>query len=222
LIWDTPDPFNFEGKYWTLKDAVMSLRPSVEGKPPPIWIAALGPKMLELTAEYGDGWLPTLLQPDDYGERLKIIQAYRKKKNRTGVFTAALWNWCILDNDPSECERIMNTPLAKAFALLLPASEWRKVGYDHPFGDEFHSLTDYIPMRYDRETTLKAMDAVPQEVLENFYMTGDAETIIKRLEDYCAQGLQHMILWNTTGMYDLSKTKSSYSVMKEILSYVKG
>ena len=222
LIWATHEPFNFEGKYWTLKDAVMSLRPSVEGSPPPIWIAALGPKMLEITAEYGDGWIPTLLQPDDYGERLRTIQAHRKKMDRTGDFTAALWNWCILDSEPSECERMMNTPLAKAFALLLPASEWKKLGYDHPFGDEFHSLTDYIPMRYDRERTLKAIDIVPQEVLENFYMTGDAETIIKRLEEYCAQGLQHMILWNTTGMYDLSKTRSSYGVMKEILSYVKG
>jgi phthiodiolone/phenolphthiodiolone dimycocerosates ketoreductase len=222
LIWDTHEPFDFKGKYWTLKDAVMSIRPSTEGKPPPIWIAALGPKMLELTAEYGDGWIPTLLQPDDYGERLRTILAHRKKMDRTGSFTAALWNWCILDSEPSECERMMNTPLAKAFALLLPASEWKKLGYDHPFGDEFHSLTDYVPMRYDKETTLKAIDAVPREVLENFYMTGDAETIIKRLEDYCAQGLQHIILWNTTGMYDLSKTRSSYSVMKEILSYVKG
>ncbi|MFW9957754.1 MAG: LLM class flavin-dependent oxidoreductase [Candidatus Odinarchaeota archaeon] len=222
LIWETHEPFNFEGKYWSLKDAVMSLRPSTEGRPPPIWIAALGPKMLEITAEYGDGWIPTLLQPDVYGEGLRTIQARRKKMDRTGHFTAALWNWCILDSEPSECERMMNTPLAKAFALLLPASDWRKLGYDHPFGDEFHSLKNYIPMRYDRETTLRAIDAVPRDVLENFYMMGDAETIIKKLEEYCAQGLQHIILWNTTGMYDLSKTRSSYSVMKEILSYVKG
>ncbi len=222
LIWETHEPFDFEGKYWTLKDAVMSLRSSAEGKPPPIWIAAHGPKMLEITAEYGDGWLPTLLQPNDYGERLKTIHAHRKKKDRTGIFTAALWNWCILDSEPTECERMMNTPLAKAFALLLPASDWRKLGYDHPFGEEFHSLTNYIPMRYDRETTLRAIDSVPREVLENFYMMGDAEHIIKKLEAYCAEGLQHIILWNTTGMYDLSKTRSSYSVMKEILSYVKG
>lgn len=222
LIWNTHEPFNYEGNYWKLKDAVMSLRPSVEGCPPPIWIAAHGPKMLELTAEYGNGWLPTLLQPKDYGERLRVIHAHRKKKGKTGVFTPALWNWCILDAEPSECERMMNTPLAKAFALLLPASEWEKLGYDHPFGEEFHSLTDYVPMRYDRETTLSAIDAVPQRVLESFYMIGDAEAMIKKLEDYVAQGLQHIILWNATGMYDLSKTKSSYSVMKEILSYVKG
>jgi len=221
-IWETHEPFSFDGKFWKLKDAVMSLRPAVEGKPPPIWIAALGPKMLELTAEYGDGWIPTLLQPKDFGKRLRTIQDVRKKKDIDREFTAALWNWCILDEDESVCERLMNTDLAKAFALLLPDSEWKKYGYSHPFGDDFHSLTDYIPMRYDKAQVMDAMAEVPKEILEDFYMTGDAESIIKQLEEYVLQGLDHIILWNATGMYDLSKTKSSYSVMKEVLAYVKG
>ncbi|MHA1862472.1 MAG: LLM class flavin-dependent oxidoreductase [Candidatus Thorarchaeota archaeon] len=221
-IWETHEPFNFDGKFWKLKDAVMSLRPAVEGKPPPIWIAALGPKMLELTAEYGDGWIPTLLQPKDFGKSLRTIQDIRKNKNIDREFTAALWNWCILDEDESVCEHLMNTDLAKAFALLLPDSIWKKYGYSHPFGDDFHSLTDYIPMRYGKAQVMDAIAEVPKEILEDFYMTGDAESIIKQLEEYVLQGLDHIILWNATGMYDLSKTKSSYSVMKEVLAYVKG
>ena len=221
-IWDNHEPFDFDGKFWKMKDAVMSLRPAVEGKPPPIWIAALGPKMLEITAEFGDGWIPTLLQPGDFGKSLRTIQGSRKKKGIDRKFTAALWNWCILDEDESVCEKLMNTDLAKAFALLLPDSEWKKHGYNHPFGEGFHSLTDYVPMRYDKETTMDAINQVPQEILQDFYMTGDAESIIKQLEEYVLQGLDHIILWNSTGMYDLSKTKSSYSVMKEVLAYVKG
>ncbi len=222
LIWETHEPFNFDGKFWKMKDAVLSLRPAVEGKPPPIWIAALGPKMLEITAEYGDGWIPTLLQPKEFGKGLRTIQSLRKKKKINRPFTAALWNWCILDEDDAVCDRLMNTDLAKAFALLLPDSEWKKHGYDHPFGDGFHSLTDYIPMRHDKATTMDAINQVPQEVLQDFYMTGDAESIIKQLEAYVLQGLDHIILWNSTGMFDLSKTKSSYGVMKEVLAYVKG
>jgi len=77
-------------------------------------------------------------------------------------------------------------------------------------------------MRYDKAQVMDAMAEVPKEILEDFYMTGDAESIIKQLEEYVLQGLDHIILWNATGMYDLSKTKSSYSVMKEVLAYVKG
>ena len=222
LVWSTHEPFDYDGKFWKLKDAVMSLRPAVQDRPPPIWIAAHGPKMLEVTAEHGDGWIPTLIPPQEFKQSLHTIMNHRKKFDRTGPFTAALWNWCILDDDLAECERIMRSPLARAFALLYPAKEWKRLGFDHPFGDDFYSLRDYIPMRYDRETTLKAMEQVPDEILRSFYMLGDAEAIIKELEKYVEGGLQHIILWNSTGMFDLSKTRSSFKIMKEVLNYVKG
>ncbi len=116
----------------------------------------------------------------------------------------------------------MNTPLAKAFALLYPGHEWKRLGYEHPFGDDFHSLTDYVPMRYDRQTTLAAMEKVPKEVLQEFYMTGGTESMIKQLEDFAKQGLEHVILWNASGMFNLEKIKSSYKIMKEVIAYVKG
>ncbi|MHA3961899.1 MAG: LLM class flavin-dependent oxidoreductase [Candidatus Thorarchaeota archaeon SMTZ1-45] len=222
MVWNTHEPFSYDGRYWKLKDAVMSLRPAVDGKPPPIWIAAVGPKMLKLAAEYGDGWVPHTAKPKQYGEGLKIIQDHRKKLDRTGPFTAAFWKWCIIDDDPAECERLMKTPLARAFALMHSASNWTRLGYSHPFGDDFHGLTNYIPMRYDRKTTLDAIEKVPLEVLQEFYMTGDKETLIGILEDYVKQGLAHVILWNATGMFDLEKTRSSYKMIKEILEYVKG
>lgn len=222
LAWSTNDPFSYDGKFWKMEDAVMTLPHALDGRLPPIWIAAHGPKMLEITADFGDGWIPTLLQPSQYGKSLREIQRHRKSKGRGGDFTAALWNWCILAEDDAECERLMTTPLAKAFALLLPDSEWKRLGYNHPFGDGFHSLTDYVPMRYERDRVLEAIDQVPADVLHTFYMTGNADDILKQLEDYASQGLEHIILWNATGMFDLEKTKASYGIMKEILTHVKG
>jgi phthiodiolone/phenolphthiodiolone dimycocerosates ketoreductase len=222
MAWNTHEPFSYDGRYWKLKDAVMSLKPAEEGKPPPIWIAAMGPKMLKLAAEYGDGWIPSSSRLKEYGEGLRTIHEHRKKLDRTGPFTAALWKWCIIDDDPVECERLMKTPLARAFALMTPARDWTRLGYSHPFGDDFHWVTNYVPMRYDRKTTLDAIEKVPLEVLQEFYMAGDKETLIGILEDLVKQGLEHVILWNATGMFDLEKTKPSYNTIKEILAYVKG
>jgi len=222
MIWETHEPITFEGRFWNLKNAVMSLRPAREGHPPPIWIGAHGPKMLELTAEFGDGWIPTLLKPHDYGERLRTIQNHRDRMDKQGDFTPALWSWCILDEEPMVCEEMMDTPLAKAFALLYPASEWKTRGYSHPLGDDFYSLRDYIPQELDRETALRAIEQVPMDILKEFYLYGSAEDIISALEDYQEQGLEHIILWNSTGMFDLERTKNSYSILKEVLSYVKG
>ncbi len=220
-IWETHEPFDYDGRFWVLKRAVMSLRPRIQDRPPPIWIAAHGPKMLKIAADFGDGWIPTLLSPHDYAEGLKTIRKYREKMGKANKFTAALWNWCVLDNDESECERMINTPLARAFALLYPSSEWKKIGHEHPFGEDFYSLRDYIPMNYDRKTVLSAIDSVPEDILHAFYMIGDSETIIKELEEYTRNGLKHIILWNATGMFDLEKTRQSYKVMKEVLEYVR-
>ncbi len=222
LVWQNEGPFDYEGRFWRLKRAVMSLRPVVLGRPPPIWIAAHGPKMLQTTAEFGDGWIPTLLDPRDYAQRLKVIQRHRARAGREGPFTPALWNWYILDDEMTECERMMHTPLARAFALLYPASEWRRLGFSHPLGEDFYSLRDYVPMRYDRETMLSAIEAVPDEILHRFYHIGNAETLIREMEEYVRAGLRHIIVWNATGMFDLNKVRSSYTILKEVLAYVKG
>ncbi|TFF91189.1 LLM class flavin-dependent oxidoreductase [Candidatus Thorarchaeota archaeon] len=221
-IWETHEPFDYNGRFWNLKDAVMSLRPSEADRPPRIWIAAHGPKMLDIAAEFGDGWIPTILEPADYGRRLRKIRKARSRLKKQGDFTAALWQWFILDDEPEECRRLMQTPLARAFALLYPAELWSELGYEHPLGADFYSLRDYIPMHYDRETMLDAIEKVPQEILERFYISGGTDSVLGVLEEYMEHGLDHMIMWNVTGMFDLEKTRSSYRIMKEILEYVKG
>ena len=73
MVWDSPGPLNYEGRFWRLRNAVMTLRPLRPDSPPPIWVAAHGPKMLRIAAELGDGWIPTLLTPREYAQRLRII-----------------------------------------------------------------------------------------------------------------------------------------------------
>ncbi len=46
---------NFDGNFWKLNDAVLSLKSYRKKKAPPIWVGAHGPKMLELTGKLGDG-----------------------------------------------------------------------------------------------------------------------------------------------------------------------
>ena len=45
----------FEGKYYQLKESAMN-PPTIQKPRPPITIGALGPKMLEVTAQYADTW----------------------------------------------------------------------------------------------------------------------------------------------------------------------
>lgn len=46
---------SFKGQYYEVKDAVMNPRP-VQSPRPPLVIAALGPKMLKIAAQFADNW----------------------------------------------------------------------------------------------------------------------------------------------------------------------
>ncbi len=73
LLWGAEGPVDFEGRFFSLRRGVLGL--SLFGlNPPPIWTAAHGPRMLELTGRQADGWLPTKLTPQEYGASLAVIR----------------------------------------------------------------------------------------------------------------------------------------------------
>jgi alkanesulfonate monooxygenase SsuD/methylene tetrahydromethanopterin reductase-like flavin-dependent oxidoreductase (luciferase family) len=62
----------FEGRYLALQDASLVL----DGDPPPLWVAAGGPRMLELTARYADGWNLAWFGPDTSQFRSNLEQLH--------------------------------------------------------------------------------------------------------------------------------------------------
>src|SRR5205823_3269002 len=56
LLW-TDEDSNFDGRYYSLRDAVGNPRP-IQKPGPPIWIGAAGPSMLRVVARHADVWNP--------------------------------------------------------------------------------------------------------------------------------------------------------------------
>jgi probable F420-dependent oxidoreductase len=53
-LW-TEERTNFEGRYYTMRNAVANPKP-VQKPHPPIWVGSSGPRMLRLTARHADVW----------------------------------------------------------------------------------------------------------------------------------------------------------------------
>jgi alkanesulfonate monooxygenase SsuD/methylene tetrahydromethanopterin reductase-like flavin-dependent oxidoreductase (luciferase family) len=53
-LW-TEERTNFEGRYFTMRNAVANPKP-VQAPYPPIWVGSGGPAMLKLTARHADVW----------------------------------------------------------------------------------------------------------------------------------------------------------------------
>ncbi|MDH5266331.1 MAG: LLM class flavin-dependent oxidoreductase [Candidatus Bathyarchaeota archaeon] len=222
LLWESDKKVDFDGKFWRMKDAVLGLEPFEKGKYPPIWIAAHGPRMLEITGRLGDGWLPATPDIDFYKNGLRTIRESAKKAGRNSDdITPALWTYTVLDEDHNECLRMLDTPLAKNYMLTLPNEIFERYGVHHPLGENFYGLLDYIPTRYDRKTMLDVLEKVPRQICEDYYLYGTPDEIIGQIEKFAEVGLKHIVLCNMTFFFDASKFLSSFDGMKKVLGYFK-
>jgi len=222
LLWESDKKIDYNGEFWKLKDAILSIKPFTKNKYPPIWIGAHGPRMCEITGRLGDGWIPTNLTVETYKEKLAIIKDSAKKAGRDlEDFTPALWRNLIIDEDHNACDELLKTPYAKNFALILPNSNFEQYGTKHPFGEGFHGMLEYVPTRYDRESMLEAINKIPDALCDDIFLHGTPDEVIKQIEDYAKVGLKHIILWNMTFASDLSKIKSSFRGLKKVLEYFK-
>jgi phthiodiolone/phenolphthiodiolone dimycocerosates ketoreductase len=228
LLWSDPEnKKSFKGKFLSLTDAVLSLEPYKEVYPP-VWVGAMGPRMLHITGALADGWLPVGLSlPDSYKwykKSLHTIRESAKKAGRPGTITAGLYAMTVVAKTHEECHELFKKPLAKAWALATSEEPFHAAGVEHPFSTPeklFNALLHYVPTRYSRECILKAMDSVPEEVLEYCLFHGTVDEIIEKIEKYAHAGLEHMVFWNLTGMIEPTMNRESLECIKEVLMYIK-
>jgi phthiodiolone/phenolphthiodiolone dimycocerosates ketoreductase len=220
LLWKSEGKeVNYDGKFWKLKNAVFHLPPYGE-KHPQIWIAAHRTRMLKVVGKLGDGWLPTLLTEKEYQRSLDIIEREAKEAGRDPTkITRGMWAWTILDQDEEKCRQMLDTPFAKATALILPSKAYEELGFEHPLGKNFYGLSDFIPSELGHTQAISALQKVPREVCERAFLFGTPEQVIRKIEGYAELGLQHIVLWNCTYFCDFSRLRSSFHCMDEIMQH---
>lgn len=222
LLWGSKrdELLNYDGRFFKLRDAVFELPPL--DRRPPIWIGGTGERMCRITAKYGDGWLPFTVNVEEYKERLNVIKEESNRVNRSfDEIEKGVYLNLVVDESREECLRIMEAPLIKAGALLAPADLYAKLGYKHPFGEDFYPLTDYVPARYSRNEVMRAIENVPREVVEESFLWGNVGDVINKLDEYRRVGVQTVVFWNFTLLGDPTKVKSSYSCIDQIVSHFK-
>lgn len=74
-------------------------RPFTAGGPP-IWLGGTGPRMLQLTGERFDGWLPLSPSPADYAKGLRAVHAAAERVSRdpTTIATSVYLTVAVADN----------------------------------------------------------------------------------------------------------------------------
>lgn len=204
-------PLNFEGKFYSLRDARFDLK-SPKGRTPRIWIGALGPRMLELTGRYGDGWYPLgLLSADEYGQKLETIRgAARAAGRKPDEILPAFQPYIVIAPTHEEAKTLLESPTIKFFALLAPAESWRKLGYKHPLGEDYRGNVDFLPETYTRAQLDEAIANVPTEIANIGLLWGTPDEIVAQLKPFVAGGMRYVVPQALTAA--ISRKHAMYSL----------
>jgi len=223
LLWESQGkPVNFSGKYFHLEGAVLGLEP-YDGKAPPVWIAAHGPRMLALTGRSADGWLPTMMTPAEYGEKLQVIRRASRDVGRDEAsVTAGMLAYVVVDEDRSVIPQLLDHLLVKGLCLLLPTEIFRRFGYEPPFGEGSSGFHNYVPSLFGYEDAMRVIRKVPREVVEYFTLHGTPEDVASQLTGLAEAGLQQVVLWNITAFADPARAKSSFQCLDRIKALLSG
>jgi phthiodiolone/phenolphthiodiolone dimycocerosates ketoreductase len=210
-------PINFDGQFFKLTEAVLGLEP-YEGRAPAVWVAAHGPRMLEITGRLADGWLPTNIKPDAYAEKLgKVRESAEAADRDPDAITPSMLAYVLCAPDEESLERLCASPMARILfaAVDLPAETYARYGSTSPFagGTGFHS---FLPTTVSRAECERIIEHIPAGIVREHTLSGTPQQLAEQIRSYQEAGLRDVILWNITPFADVLLTGYSFGAMKEL------
>ncbi len=151
----------------------------------PIYLGAMGPKMLALSGEIADGILPLLFPPEHYFGVLPYVQAgiERRLPNLAPLdFAACIW--VSLAPDRAAARHVLAQKIAY-YGHALGALIWERIGVER---GEFAPIEQ--AMQVERNEA-KAIHLVDDRML-SIGVVGTPADVIERLEPLVAAGVQHL------------------------------
>jgi phthiodiolone/phenolphthiodiolone dimycocerosates ketoreductase len=191
LLWDSDGPVDFDGKFYTLQHARLDTEP-YDGTPPPIWIGGSGPRMLDITGRFADGWWPAgAWTPEQYADMLGVLRASADRAGRDPMaITPCFIQICLIGADDAALSDILQAPLVKAFLLQVSAETMHDFGFEHPMGPRWRGFQDIDPAVLTRERIVDFLAKVQPEMLLALVPHGTPREVAKIIKTFVDAGLR--------------------------------
>jgi F420-dependent oxidoreductase-like protein len=154
----------------------------------PTYLAAVGPKNLELCGEVADGWLAIFFSPEHAPDSLGHLRAGRERAGRADEpFDVAATVPVVIGDDVGECaDRI------RAYAALYVGGMgsreqnfYNQLACRMGFEEDARRVQDLYLDRRHRE----AMAALPLEFIDQTSLIGPKERIVERMHAFAEAGV---------------------------------
>ena len=221
IVWKR-ERVTYEGKYYQLplpagdgtglgKPLKMIAKPIREDIP--VWIASLGPKNLEMTAEIANGWLPIFYMPeranDGWGADLAAGMA--KRDPNLGPLEICAGGLVAIGDDKSDIAELAR-PMVALYVGGMGAKGrnfYNDLMCRYGYEEESTKIQDlYLEGKKDEAAAL-----VPSEFLKLTNLCGPEGFVRERIEAYAAAGVNVLNIIpvgeNPTAMIEKLKTWAS-------------
>jgi phthiodiolone/phenolphthiodiolone dimycocerosates ketoreductase len=187
LLWsaESDKPVNFHGRFFRLEGAGPPLKPKGEI---PIYVASYGPRMLRLTAELADGWIPEAHTPSTYRLFLEKLMGLRDKTGRSRERFEPCLAAIYYPFEPGEEAYNRLLRAAKHYLVTYPDILWASGhGVGHP-GLRTQNLV------VNKDLWSRLAEEVPNGLADLTIIYGDVDECIERVMRFREAGCLHIIL----------------------------
>jgi phthiodiolone/phenolphthiodiolone dimycocerosates ketoreductase len=163
-----------------------------EGKFPRIWVGCSGPRMLDITGRYADGWWAAgAWTPEEYASKVKVIRESAERAGRDPMaITMANIQTCLIADDEAELDEILQAPLVKAWVMQVSAETMRQFGFAHPLGESWRGYQDIDPAVLPRERVVDMLAKTDVEAIKTIIPCGTPKQCAARIAAFAEAGLQ--------------------------------
>ena len=190
---------------------------------PPVWVGGHGPRMLRLTGQYGDGWIPAWwMKPEEYGEKRKVIAEHAAAAGRPAPESSLLPFVLFAESQDAAAEMFEREPLGKLFGLFAMGHIWEAHGLQHPLGNDSKGFVDVIIHDLDADDLRDVASTIPFEMVCEVLFVGNVDELATQFEGYARNGLEHIVIANITGvvggMDEIMARGMELPMLKNVLS----
>jgi F420-dependent oxidoreductase-like protein len=210
---------SFQGEFFTLplpdgpgKALTLTVHPVRDNIP--IYLAAIGPKNLELTGEIADGWLAIFFAPEQSGEIMAPLRAGRESTGKTMEgFDVVPTIPVVIGEDPQACA----DPIRAYSALYIGGMGSRDKNFYNQLATRmgYEQAAIEIQEKYLARDYMGAAGAVPFEFIDSTSLIGPADRIRDRLHAFAEAGVTTLTLATYSGT--LQERIDTLRTMSEVL-----
>ena len=177
---------NFEGRFYRIQNFRLAQPPP--GRPVPIYLAALGPRMLRLAGEIADGVLLNWIPPEAIPQSIREIEIGAKRAGRTlaDLDIAAYIRTAVTDEPESA-----RAGLAREITGYCIVDSYGKFFADCGFGSEVEAVN----RAWGTGDRQGAVRQISPRFLDGLGVVGPADFCRRRLEEFAKAGLTQPVVF---------------------------